>query len=390
MSNPPILDLANVISVSVLPTAASLGVPNVNTIALFTQEAPSGWAGGQTYGVYKSPSVVATDFGATSSAYAIATAIFAQNPNMLLTGGYLVIIPRLTSPSLETVQAAILRMKDVVYFFGVLMDEELATSDPTAFSQLSAYVQTAKKMLFYASSTVAELAPGSPLDLVRQADKTYTRCLYHGNALLNGASVQQTQIFAGAYAGRALSTDFGGSLTAQTMHLKQLVTILPDETVGQTQLTAAGTAGVDVYVNIAGISELFTSGANDYFDNVYNALWFEFALQSAGFNYLAGTNSKVPQTESGITGLKDAYRKVCEQARSCGVLAGGSWTSPDTFGDPVSLRQNVADIGYYLYSLPVAQQSQSDREDRKAPLVQIAAKLAGAVHSSSVIVNVNA
>ncbi len=389
MSETPILDLANVINVSVLPTAAQLGVPNVNTIALFSKETPQGWAGGQTYGVYKSASAVATDFGLTSSAYSMAAAIFAQNPNMLLTGGYLVIIPRLTSPSLETVQAAILRTKDLVYYFGILVDEESAT-DGTAFASLTAYVQTIKKMFFYASSNVADLQPNSVLDLVRQASKTYTRCLYYGGALLNGGAVQQTQIFAAAYAGRALSTDFSGSNTAQTMHLKQLVNIVPDTSVGQTQLTLAQTAGIDVYVNIAGIPELFTSGGNDFFDNVYNQLWFGFALQTAGFNYLAGTNSKIPQTEPGMTGLKDAYRKICEQARSAGVLAGGSWTSPDTFGNPADLRRNVSDIGYYIYSLPVVQQSQSDREGRKAPLVQIAVKLAGAIHSSSVIVNVNA
>ena len=389
MSDAPVLDLTNVISVSVLPTATALGVPNVNTAALFTQEAPSGWAVDQAYAIYKNPSAVATDFGLNSSAYAIAASFFAQTPNPLTTNGYLVIIPRLTAPSLETVQAAILRMKDVVYFFAVLMDEELATSDASAFAALSTYVKTLKKMFFYCSSAVSDLQPGSALDLIRQASQSYTRCLYHGNALLNGASVQQTQIFAAAYAGRALSTDFSGSLTAATMHLKQLSGITPDVTAGQTQLTLAQTAGVDVYVSISGVPELFTSGSNDYFDNVYNLLWFSFALQTAGFNYLAGTNTKIPQTEEGMTGLKDAYRKICEQAKSSGVLAGGSWTSPDTFGDPESLRRNVLDIGYYVYSQPVVQQVPADRELRKAPVVQIAAKLAGAVHSSNVIVNVN-
>ena len=389
MPEAPVLDLTNVINVSVLPTATGLGVPNVNTAALITQEAPSGWTGSQTYAIYKNPSAVATDFGLTSSAYAIAAKFFAQTPNPLSTSGYLAIIPRLTSPSLETIQAAILRMKEVVYFFGVLIDEELAASDPSAFAALSTYVFGLKKMLFYCSSDVSDLQPGSALDLVRQRTETYTRCFYHGNALLNGASVQQTQMFAAAYAGRALSTNFSGSNTATTMHLKQLSGITADTTVGQTQLTLAQTAGVDVYVSISGVAELFTSGANDFFDNAYNLLWLAFALQTAGFNYLAQTNTKIPQTEDGMTGLKDSYAHVCEQAKTCGVVAGGSWTAPDTFGDPESLRRNVADIGYYLYSQPVSQQAQADREARQAPVVQVAVKLAGAVHSSSVIVNVN-
>ena len=389
MADAPVLDLTNVISVSVLPSATALGVPNVNTLALFTQETPTGWAGGQAYAIYKNASGVATDFSLNSSAYAIAAAIFAQSPNPLTTGGYLVIIPRLHPSAWETVQAAILRMKDVVYFFGILMDEELATSDAGAFAALSTYIAGLKKMLFYCSSNVADLQPNSALDLIRQAKQYYTRCFYHGNALLNGAAVQQTQIFAASYAGRALSTNFSGSLTASTMHLKQLSGITPDVTVGQTQLNLAVTAGIDVYVSISGVSELFTSGANDFFDNVYNLLWLAFAMQTAGFNYLAQTNTKIPQTEEGMTGLRDAYTRICEQAKSAGVLAAGSWTAPDTFGDPALLRSNVLDNGYYVYSQPVIQQAQADREARIAPVVQIAAKLAGAIHSSAVIININ-
>ena len=390
MTDAPILDLTNVISVTVLPTSTALGVPNVNTAGLFVKaDNPAGWAQDQTYAIYKNPSDVATDFGLTSDAYAIVAKFFAQTPNPLTTFGYLAIIPRLHPSAWETVQAAILRMKDTVYFFGILMDDELAGSAPSDFASLSTYVKTLKKMLFYCSSNVSDLQPNSALDLIRQGDEQYTRCLYHGNPLLNGAGQQQTQMFAAAYAGRALSTDFSGSLTASSMHLKKLSGISPDTTVAQTQLNLAITAGIDVYVNISGVPELFTSGANGYFDDVYNMLWLTFALQTAGFNYLAQTSSKIPQTEPGMTGLRDAYAQICEQARRAGVLAGGSWTSPDTFGDPESLRRNVADIGYYLYSQPIAQQPTADRADRKAPVVQIAAKLAGAIHSSNVIVNVN-
>jgi len=42
-----------------------------------------------------------------------------------------------------------------------------------------------------------------------------------------------------------------------------------------------------------------------------------------------------------------------------------------------------------VYAAPVESQSQADREARKAPVIQIAVKLAGAVHFVDVIVNVN-
>jgi hypothetical protein len=385
MSN-SVIDISNVINVSVTSAGVELGVPNINTAALFSQETPTGWGSGQTYGVYKTASDVATDFGSTSSAFAIATNFFAQNPNPLLTGGYLVVVPRETSSS-ETTQAAILRTKDTIYYYGILIDEEM--SNATAFANLCAYVQSIDKMFFYATSDITQLTTGSMCDLVRSAGQTSCRMLYYGVTLYNGANTKQTQMFASAYAGRALSVDFSGSKTAATMNLKQLQNIVSDTTMNQTYLTQAQAAGIDVYVNIGGVAGLFTSGMNEFFDYVYNLKWVKFALQTYGFNYLAGTNTKIPQTEDGMNGLKDAYRQACTQAVTAGVSAPGSWTSPDTFGDPVSLRRNIEKIGFYIYSAPVADQSSTDRAARNAPLIQIALKLAGAIHSSSVIVNVN-
>lgn len=377
----PILDLSNVISISILGTPSNLGLPNINTAALISQDAPLDWDENQVFAIYTNPTDVATDFGTGSNAFKIASAFFAQQPNPLTTGGYLAIIPRLTTPSLESIEDAIVRTLNLVYYFGILIDEEM---DGTTFATLTTYIQTLDKMFFYASSNQADFAPGGMLDLLRTAGKTHSRGLYY-----NDGTAIDTQEMAAAYAGRGLSTDFGGSNTTQTMHLKVLSGLSPDATIDQTALVAAGTAGVDVYVNIAGVPSLFTSGANSFFDEIYNELWFKFALQTAGFNYLRAASTKVPQTESGMEGLKNVYRGVCDQAVSNGFIGAGRWTSPLVFGNPASLIRSVADIGYYVYSTPLSQQSQADREARRAPLVQIAVKAQGAIHKSNVIVNVN-
>jgi hypothetical protein len=68
------------------------------------------------------------------------------------------------------------------------------------------------------------------------------------------------------------------------------------------------------------------------------------------------------------------------------LSAGLTWNSAETFGNPEDLRRNITDVGYYIYSQPIAQQLQAQREARIAPLVQIAIKLAGAIHSSDVLV----
>jgi hypothetical protein len=377
------LDLSNVINVSIMTAASGLGIPNINTAALFTVETkPEAW-GSNTYAIYKNASEVLTDWGVSSPVYKIATSFFAQQPNVLTTNGYLAVVPLISSEKVET---AIARVLNSVYFFGVLVDailydEYWVEADLVA---LSTYMETVDKILFYASRTPADYAPGGMLDDLRTASKSHTRGLYYYTA-----TAIDTQKFAAAYAGRALSTDFAGVNTAQTLHLKSLVGVTPDQTITQTELVAAGTAGVDVYCSIAGVSSLFTSGENRYFDQVYNSLWLKRALEVAGFNYIRQTSTKIPQTEEGVEGLKAVVRAVCSQAVRNGFLGRGSWTSSTVFGNPADLIRNISDYGFYVYSLPVAQQLQADREDRKAPLIQIAAKESGAIHSATIQVNIN-
>ncbi len=383
MANPATVQfpVTLVIDVTIQPTPDNLSVPNINTAALFTNDQPS-WIGSQAFKLYTNATDVATDFGSGSNSYKLAVAFFAQQPNPIGTGGYLVIVPRIIGSS-ETVQEAVLRTLNLVFYFGILVDSEYH-SDQSTFTDLADYVQTLQKMLFYASSDKSDFAPGGLLDLIRQASDQNTRCLYYSD----GTAID-TPAFAAAYAGRALSTNFEGSNTTETMNLKSLAGFTPDQTLDTTDLAACQTAGVDVYISIGGVSSLYTSGENGWFDEIYNQFWFGFALQTAGFNYLKTSATKVPQTEIGMEGLKNVYREICQQAVTNGFVAPGSWTSADTFGPNGALVRNVGDQGYYVYSQPITAQSTAARAAREAPLVQIAIKAAGAIHHSDVIVNVN-
>lgn len=218
---------------------------------------------------------------------------------------------------------------------------------------------------------------------IQQSGNTKTRLMLYTD------SITDANLMKSAYAGRAFSVNFTGSNTTATMNLKQLATIEPDANVTQTLYAAAETAGVDLYVSYRGVPSVFSTGGNDFFDNMYNDLALKFALETAGFNFLRQTNTKVPQTESGMNGLKNAYAQVCERFIRNASIAAGSWTSSETFGDPETFLQNILDRGYYIYSLPITQQTSTEREQRKAPLVQIAIKRAGAIHTSDVIVLVN-
>lgn len=480
------LSPSNIIQVTLQGTPQGLAVPNINTVALISNEQPV-WFGSQDYAIYKDPNTVAQDFGSSSLAAQIANAFFAQNPNPVATQGYLAIIPRLqsvpvaatiqiqdvnylaaatgasgnsitveyttgatpgeeivsvtsnaitvqiasgattadqivaailastdasalvtatvygvgsnrqtapvsptnlaggTSSGTEPVQATMVRTANEVYYFGTLLD-----FIPTSlFTTLPAYISGQDKMLFVASNDKAAIQAGGILAEFAARTQNNCRGLYYNDGIS-----QDTVNFAAAYAARGLSTDFNGSLTAFTINMKQLVNFTPDTTLTQTDLNTCQATGIDVYPpfgfqGLTATGNLYTSGANGFFDQVYNQFWLKFALQVAGFDYLAQTSTKIPQTETGMDGLKNAYRSVLTQAVTNGVMAPGSWTSPVVFGTVANLYSSVAAIGYYVYSQPVTQQNQAVRAARIAPLVQIAAKMAGAIQTSAVIVQVN-
>jgi len=86
------------------------------------------------------------------------------------------------------------------------------------------------------------------------------------------------------------------------------------------------------------------------------------------------------------TGLKNAYVQVAQKGVRNGILGQGlTWNGSIPFGDPEDFQRNIEENGYYIYSLPIAQQSQEDREDRIAPICQIALKYSGAFHESQLI-----
>ena len=374
------LDITNVVTISLSAAQTGLGEYNVNNLAIFTSETAGETFGDLGYKIYKSPKEVGTDFGTTSTTYKMALSVFAQTPNILNGNGYLVIIPFASSS--ETLTTAINRASSLVQFFGILSTKDY---DDEEVAAAAAVVQTMNKMLFVVSNLAADIAATGSFHDIAEAGYDKTRCL----AYLSDTT-EPAKVMAAAYAGRALSTQFEGSNTTSTMHLKDLVGITADPAMTQTQLNLCQSCGADAYVNIAGVAKTFTSGANKFFDQVYNRCWFLGALEVAGFNALAKVSTKVPQTEPGMTILKGAYRLVCDRATRNGYVAPGTWNSADRFGDVEAMLRNIEEVGYYIYSLPVNQQAQTEREERKAPLVQIAIKEAGAIHSTNVMVYINA
>lgn len=190
------------------------------------------------------------------------------------------------------------------------------------------------------------------------------------------------------YATIAKSVNYSATDTSNTLNLKTITGINGDPNLNDNYVLSANENGVDIYGNTGGLSVIYSNDNNGYTDDIEANLWHKKATEVAGFNYLRQTTTKIPQTEEGMTGLKTAYALVCEQGRRNGTIAPGTWNGSVPFGDPETFKRNIEETGYYIYSIPVAKQSQTDREARKAPVCQIAIKRSGAYHFSQVIINV--
>jgi hypothetical protein len=369
--------LSLIVNISVSQSPTGVSVFNSGNLALFTTDTPSP-AFTNGYGIFLDPTDVATAFGSNSVTYSMALAIFSQVPNILLPGGYLVIIPFESS---ETWAAAITRTLTLVQYFGVMTTQIESSVDALA---AAAVIQANTLIGYTVQNTVGAIT--SVAAALVSASLTQTRCLYYQdttNSNFNALGMMA------AYASRGQSTVYSGSNTTLNMSQKVLAGVATDPNLTPTNEVAANVAGADCYISFQGQPGLYVSGANDFYDNQINLQWFKAALQVAYFNYLGSTSTKIPQTEQGMTGIKNAIQQVCQQAVNNGYLAPGTWNSATTFGNQASLITNVSQFGFYIYSTPIAQQSQSDRANRKAPIIQIAAKLAGGIDTGTVIVSVN-
>jgi hypothetical protein len=371
------IDISNVVNISVSATPTALAAYNINNLVCFTKDTPAVSLGTDKYAVYFSAAAVATQWGSSSLTYLAAQAVFSQSPNILSGGGLFIVVPM---ENAETLDDAVLRAMTYVYFGGCSYAYALAG---TELMDTAAICETNGKLFFVTSQTSSDMTgPSGPFYQIKDETYKHTRTLYHG-------ATGELDDYRWGYAGRGMSTNFSGVNTTSTMNLKPIVGLASDVLLTQSLLTAAAAVGADVYANIAGQSCVLSHGANGFFDDVYNLDWIVGALEVAGFNFLRTTSTKIPQTEAGMDGLKAAYRRVLVQAAGNRFIAPGEWTGADTFGTPEDFKRNIQDFGYYIYSTPIASQSVSDREARKAPVCQIALKYSGAIHSTTVIINVN-
>lgn len=384
------VDISNVINTSISQAPAGLEGYNVNSFLYLSAVQPVSKWNTETYRIYKAVTDVGKDFGTDSSTYKDAVMIFSQKPNLLAGNGYLVIAPLIVtgeSPSevVESLSDALNRVKAQIYFGGWMTNKKAEAEEVIAAAQLN---ETLESIYLLGSGDAADFTADTGLfDKVSKLSLSRTKLLYYGDSTEN---LDNMRGFVAAYAGRGFSVNFAAQNSTITMNLKDLVGVSPDSTVTEAIYQNAEQLGVDMYVAYNGLPKIVSNGNPLYFDDIYNRLWFELTMRVELFNALATTSTKIPQTETGMNNLKSAARAVCQRGVYNGFMAPGTWNGTDTFGDQDDFYRNIEDFGFYVYSAPVSQQSQSERETRVAPVVQVACKQAGAIHKMNLIINFEA
>lgn len=188
--------------------------------------------------------------------------------------------------------------------------------------------------------------------------------------------------------GRAFSVNFSANKSTITLMYKVEPSVVA-ETLTETQAQVLESKRCNVYVNYQNNTAIIQNGVMSgpaYFDEIHGLDWLADAMQNALYNLLYQTATKIPQTEDGQAQLNAEVSRVCDEAVNNGLVAPGVWNA-DSFGN--LNRGDFLKRGYYVYSAPLSSQAQAEREQRKAVPIQVAIKLAGAVHTVDVIVNVN-
>jgi len=281
----------------------------------------------------------------------------------------------------ERLQDVIVRSQNIIFYGAcipayIVNDDEVLPAANTIQSTLSILI------LVNSNNSYLEAETTNPYYKIQQSALDKTRCLYYG-----GESDPLT--YAAAYTSSYLAINYNGTNTVKNLHAKELIGILPDLTIGETELQQAQTVGIDVYPSCGGVGAMYCSGKNEWFDTVVGLNWLQIQLQNAGFRTLRNVPTKIAQTEQGVSMFYASYQGVLNQANRAGFIAPGTWTLPFTFGNSEDLENNIENYGYYIYFEPIATQSTEEREARKCPLCQIAIKLAGAINSANIVLYVN-
>lgn len=334
---------------------------------------------------YSSPDDIGDDFGVDSEEYKAAVIWFSQQPQptLVYVGRWVKTLADGEAGTAESLLEAVNALMDYNAWYGLhLAVPEADYPDDATIITVSAAIEASTVSRIFGittdEATILDAATTTDLASKLKAAK-YSRTFIQYSTSSRYAAMS-------AFA-RAFTVDFTGSNTTITLKFKQEPGITY-ETLGTSQANNLEAKNCNVYVyyeNDTAILEQGVMSNGDFFDERHGLDWLQNAVQTADFNTLYTSTTKIPQTDAGTTTRIANIELVLDKAVQNGLFAPGKWT-----GGPMG-QLNTGDMltkGYYTWAENVDDQLQVDREARKGVPIQVAGKLAGAVHYGSVAITV--
>lgn len=347
---------------------------------------------GEGYRTYTSSDDVATDFGDDAPETLAAMAYFSQSPKPQT----LII----AEPWDSTTDTAISTRVSKLFadygrnFYGFITATSATVSDDEIL-KIAQIVESSADSHIYgitltdltcANSVYTDESTDLPSKLKRGQ---YTRTIVFATQYdADDAAYRLNKYLCASALGRMFSVNFSGSMTTITLKFKQAPSLQPTN-LTQSQDTNLTARNVNKYVIMSNDTYIIEEGVMSsgmWADERHGSDWLQDLIQTTVYNVLYQSKTKIPQTDDGVARLMAAVANAIDQAVINGFVAPGVWNS-DPFGDLESGA--YLEKGYYLYAPSVNDQLQTEREARKSPVIQAGIKLAGAIHSVPIIVNIN-
>lgn len=193
--------------------------------------------------------------------------------------------------------------------------------------------------------------------------------------------------------GYAMGANRGTNNSSYTLAYKTLPGVTTDD-LTETQITyvcgtpAASGVNGNCYITRADTYDILQQGRMADGSSFDEILQLDMLKNDIVLNImdLLTSKKKIPQTESGLASIVNVINTACDKYVNTGFIAPGKWNG----GEVLNLEDGTyLTDGYLVQAEEIDDQSQADRDARKAPPIYVSIKLAGAIEYITIEVNVN-
>jgi len=333
--------------------------------------------------LYTSAASIGTDFGTNSEEYLAAVAYFSQSPtpSQVYVGRWAKTLAAAEVGKVETLLDGVNACLGFTNWYGLGVTYDADRKDDDLLPVCAAIESSSlSRILAVTTKNTDALLTTVNTDIASKVKAAkYSRTFVQYSSTSNYGAISAF--------GRAFTVDFNGFGTTITLKFKQEPGITY-ESLTPAQAAALDAKNCNVYVYYANDTAILQQGVmgnGDFFDERHGLDWLQNYVQTNLFNLLYTSGTKVPQTDAGNTRIMANVEASMDQAVDNGLIAPGVWNGGQigqlSPGDTLTK-------GYYVYMAAISSQAQADREARKSVPVQVACKLAGAIHYASVQINV--